>query len=153
MGNECHSYECTRIGLKECLCPLMAGDSCQICCVSHAGLCLSASAVTTQMINADDNFTLISNISFTSSTVGDETTICNDNNCFHFKFYSFPDNGFCTYRGKLGVCVKGRCTLPAYVSHRFPSIKKSIENTESGSEKYFGFLIVVILFQINKLLF
>ncbi|KRT78417.1 hypothetical protein AMK59_7473, partial [Oryctes borbonicus] len=131
IGSECHSFECTRIGLVECQCPIASQPYCETCCMDSDGICLKSQVIAARLITSNPNFTLTSDVSFVNVRSEIVETICNDNNCFTLNFHRFRSNDFCTYHGKVGICLKSRCMLPSYVPNRLPVIQKSVRSNSS----------------------
>lgn len=144
VGSECHSFECTRIGLKECQCAVIDQNFCETCCVDSNGTCLPSRIFSNILIKTNPNFTLQSGIVFVNVTLQEIETICNDKMCFHLNFHRFQQSSFCTRLGKVGICAKSRCVLPDYVAARAPQIRTDNTNDSVNMFVYTRLWIILI---------
>ncbi|KAI4469234.1 adam10/adam17 metallopeptidase family member [Holotrichia oblita] len=149
IGDECHSFECTRLGLKECHCPIdEMSEFCETCCMDANGACFNSRIISDILIKSNQSFTLRTQVSFVDTTIREVETICNDVSCFHLNFQQFPINSFCAYQGKVGICVKARCTLPPYVPNRLPALREPTSTDCGCTLEHLNAWIILILINI-----
>lgn len=121
IDDECHSIECTRIGLRECACRSKNyKNRCITCCVGSTGKCLPSKVQTKEFatLNEINIESLkpysIKNVLNNTSTTSTESfeMYCLGTKCVTLSFKYFKKGSFCLYRGGLGICGKDyRCTL------------------------------------------
>lgn len=122
---------------------------CQTCCMHINGTCFNSRVISEILIKANQNFTLRTEISFTDSIIQKAETICNKLTCFHLNFHHFPENSYCTYQGKVGICIKSRCILPPFIPSRLPFIRQSTITGCGNSLEYLQTWIILILINMT----
>ncbi|KAL1509124.1 hypothetical protein ABEB36_003913 [Hypothenemus hampei] len=118
--NECHSVECTRLGLKECECS--STYLCQICCL-YKEECLPAMKTTEENVNKllairDDDKLL------DHKSVITKNFCLHDGTCRSLKFFQVKSGGYCISKGQLGKCLSEQCQIFPQEQH-FPSFTSS----------------------------
>lgn len=151
LGDECHSIECTRIGLTECACS-EPETSCRVCCyLNFTHKCVPANEATyyiyknltlLQILQNHEWYNTSENLLHDQSLI-QESQYCVDiykNDCYHFENHFWPIHDFCVYKGNLGECsVDGKClTVPSYkqISPRFAMLNLQNDAQNHGRMLY-----------------
>uniref|UniRef100_A0A6P7GKF4 Uncharacterized protein LOC114337894 isoform X2 n=1 Tax=Diabrotica virgifera virgifera TaxID=50390 RepID=A0A6P7GKF4_DIAVI len=121
LGNQCHSEECTRVGLEECSCPKgLNVTNCRTCCFSKTNSTLTCSLsneITRYAVKLDRGIlqhlkkqphkNKLQNVKY-----GFYETYCDGSECIQLYFRSVQFGEFCTSFGKLGNCsVNNVCEI------------------------------------------
>nr|XP_022914067.1 disintegrin and metalloproteinase domain-containing protein 10-like isoform X1 [Onthophagus taurus] len=146
IGNECHSYDCTRVGLKECVCPKQIDGYCRHCCIIN-GNCTTATYASQQMLK-QSKIVLESSKKYSGNKLTTNVTICNrEEICFKLDFRQYQSMSVCTLFGKVGICNNGQCFMTIEAQERAALLSNSAMNVVSFSE------MVMMIFIALKIIF